>query len=102
MFAGIVTDDAIIFKLKVGPLRDELISLGGRRWVYDGHKGAMTMNEWIVVPEGFYDDAELLAVWAAKAHAAVPGKVLKLATKAKAPAKKAAAKAKAPARKSRR
>jgi TfoX/Sxy family transcriptional regulator of competence genes len=103
MFAGIVTDDEIIFKLKVGPLRDELIALGGRPWVYDGHKGPMTMNEWIVIPEPFYDEAELLAAWAAKAHAAVPGKALKLAAKATAPAKKkAAAKGKAPAKKPRR
>src|SRR5215813_13631143 len=72
MFAGIVTDDEVIFKLVVGPLRDALITLGGHPWVYDARGKAMTMNEWIVVPERFYDDPELLADWAAKAHAAVP------------------------------
>jgi TfoX/Sxy family transcriptional regulator of competence genes len=90
MFAGIVTDDEIVFKLVVGPLRDELIALGGRPWVYDARGKAMTMNEWIIVPERFYDDAEQLAEWAAKAHAAVPGKQLKM--------KKSAAKKRAPAK----
>jgi TfoX/Sxy family transcriptional regulator of competence genes len=93
MFAGIVTDDEIIFKLVEGPLRDELISLGGHPWVYDARGTPMTMREWIVVPERFYDDGELLAQWAAKAHAAVPAKKLvakakKVTTKKKAPAKK--------------
>lgn len=77
MFAGIVTDDEVIFKLVMGPLRDELISLGGRPWVYQGRDKAMTMKEWIVVPERFYDDHELMALWAAKAFTAVPGKQLK-------------------------
>ena len=88
MFAGIVTDDEVIFKLKLGPLRDELIALGGRPWVYDGKGKPMTMQEWIVVPEGFYDDAELFEAWAAKAHAAVPPK----AAKKKAPGRRKQAK----------
>lgn len=74
MFAGIVTDDEVIFKLTMGPLRDELISLGGRPWVYQGRDKPMTMQEWIVVPERFYDDPELFRAWAAKAHGAVPAK----------------------------
>lgn len=100
MFAGIVTDDAVIFKLVMGPLRDELIALGGHPWVYDGMKKPTTMREWIVVPDSFYDDPELLAEWAAKAQRAAPAKKVtkKAAPKPKqkpAPvAKKAAAKKK--------
>ena len=41
MFACIVTDDEVIFKLVMGPLRDELISLGGKPWVYQGRDKAM-------------------------------------------------------------
>jgi DNA transformation protein len=85
MFAGIVTDDEVIFKLVEGPLRDDLIALGGRPWKYDARDRAMTMNEWIVVPERFYDDAELLAEWAAKAHSVAPAK--KLQAKKAAPSK---------------
>ena len=85
MFAGIVTDDEVVFKLQHGPLRDELIALGGKPWVYGGMKKAVTMAEWIVVPERFYDDAEAMQTWAAKAHAVAPAKLKK---KAKAPAKK--------------
>ena len=85
MFAGIVTDDEIILKLELGPLRDELISLGGRPWVYVTKGKSMTMQMWIVVPERFYDDGEQLQAWAAKAHGAVPGKV-KPAPKKKPPA----------------
>ncbi|MBX7115301.1 MAG: TfoX/Sxy family protein [Myxococcaceae bacterium] len=98
MFAGIVTDDEVIFKLVLGPLRDELIDLGGHPWVYQGRGKAMTMHEWIVVPERFYDDPELLAQWAAKAHAAVPGKTMKAkkATVKKTPAR--VKRAKKPAR----
>jgi DNA transformation protein and related proteins len=84
MFAGIVTDDEIIFKLQLGPLRDELISLGGRPWVYDGKGKPMTMKEWIVIPESFYDDAEQLESWAARAHAAVPAKAAKKSAAGKA------------------
>jgi TfoX/Sxy family transcriptional regulator of competence genes len=95
MFAGIVTDDEVIFKLVEGPLRDELIALGGHPWVYQGRDREMTMKDWIVVPEGFYDDAELLAQWAGKAHGAVPAKQLKAKKSApKRPAKKPEKKAK--------
>jgi TfoX/Sxy family transcriptional regulator of competence genes len=90
MFAGIVTDDEIIFKLVVGPLRDELIGLGGKPWVYQGRDREMTMNEWIVVPENFYDDGDLMAQWAEKAHGAVPGKGLKPKKKASPKPKPAA------------
>jgi TfoX/Sxy family transcriptional regulator of competence genes len=90
MFAGIVTDDAVIFKLVMGPLRDELIALGGHPWVYDGMKKPTTMKEWIVVPDSFYDDGELLAEWASKAHRAVPAKKV---TKKAAPKPKPKAKA---------
>lgn len=83
MFAGIVTDDEVILKLVMGPLRDELIALGGHPWVYDGMKKPTTMKEWIVVPERFYDDGELLATWAAKAHRAVPAKAAKTKKKKK-------------------
>jgi TfoX/Sxy family transcriptional regulator of competence genes len=76
MFAGIVTDDEVIFKLVSGPLRDELIAAGGHPWTYQGRDKPMTMQEWIVVPERFYDDSEALRAWAAKAHGAVPGKAL--------------------------
>ncbi|MBK7862527.1 MAG: TfoX/Sxy family protein [Archangiaceae bacterium] len=78
MFAGILSDDAIIFKLVVGPLRDELISLGGYPWTYQGRDRPTTMNEWIVVPESFYDDGDALEAWAKKAHGAVPAKKLAL------------------------
>jgi TfoX/Sxy family transcriptional regulator of competence genes len=90
MFAGIVTDDEVVFKLEDGPLRDELIALGGHPWVYQARDRAMTMNQWIVVPERFYDDPEAMAEWAARAHAAVPGKAPK---RKKPPARKAQAKA---------
>jgi TfoX/Sxy family transcriptional regulator of competence genes len=85
MFAGIVTDDEVIFKLVMGPLRDELIALGGKPWTYTGMGKPTTMQEWIVVPERFYDDAELLAEWAAKAHGVAPAKK---AAKAKKPTPK--------------
>lgn len=74
MFAGIVTDDEVILKLVHGPARDELIALGGHPWVYDGQGKAMTMSEWIVVPQNFYDDPELFMTWAARAHALAPPK----------------------------
>lgn len=111
MFAGIVTDDEVIFKLVRGPLRDELISLGGKPWVYDGRDAPMTMQEWIVVPEGFYDDSEQLRAWAAKAHGAAPAKLAARARKPKRPVVAASkkpkklkqqAKAKKPAKKARR
>lgn len=77
MFAAIVTDDEVILKLVRGAARDELIALGGHPWVYDGSGRPMTMAEWIVIPESFYDAQELLSKWAARAHDLVPAKVPK-------------------------
>jgi TfoX/Sxy family transcriptional regulator of competence genes len=88
MFAGIVPDDELVIKLQAGPARDELIGLGGRPWVYEGKKRPMTMHEWIVVPDGFYDDVDLLRSWLKRAHVLVPAKK----TTTKPTAKKATAK----------
>lgn len=77
MFAAIVTDDEVILKLVRGAARDELIALGGHPWVYDGSGRQMTMAEWIVIPEAFYDAQELLSEWAARAHTLVPAKAPK-------------------------
>lgn len=74
MFAGIVTDDEVIFKLADDAARTELLALGGHAWTYDGQSKPMTMAQWIVVPEGFYDDPELFSVWARRAHKLVPAK----------------------------
>jgi TfoX/Sxy family transcriptional regulator of competence genes len=74
MFAGIVSDDEVIFKLADDAARAELIELGGHPWTYDGQAKPMTMAQWIVVPEGFYDDPELFSVWARRAHKLVPAK----------------------------
>lgn len=41
------------------------------------------VKRWLVVPEGFYDDLELFAAWAKRAHALVPAKLAK--TKKKPP-----------------
>lgn len=89
MFAGIVTDDEIVLKLADEGAREELVALGGHAWVYDGK---MTMKEWIVVPERFYDEPQTLAAWARRAHALAPPKGAKGAKRAAAPARKAAAK----------
>lgn len=86
MFAGIVDDDRIILKLAQDPERADLIALGGAPWVY---KGKMTMKDWIVIPDAFYDEPQTLAAWAKKAHAIAPGKAAK--RPAKAPAGKRAA-----------
>ena len=77
MFAGIVTDDEVILKLVHGPARDELIAEGGHPWVYAGQHKPMTMSEWIVVPERFYDDAEAFMQWAARAFELAPPKKAK-------------------------
>lgn len=74
MFAGIVTDDEIVFKLAEEGPRSELIALGGHPWVY---QGKMTMKDWIVIPERFYDEPHELTAWAKRAHAIAPGKVVK-------------------------
>lgn len=91
MFAGIVTDDEVIFKLADETARAELVALGGHPWTYDGQEKPMTMAQWIVVPERFYDDPELFQVWAARAHTLVPAR---LAKKTKKPKKKTATKKK--------
>lgn len=75
MFAGIVTDDAIVLKLARGDARDELIGLGGHPWTYEGRDKPMTMHEWIVVPDAFYDDIETLRAWLERALRLVPAKV---------------------------
>lgn len=92
MFAGIVTDDEVILKLVHGPARDELIAEGGHPWVYSGQGKPMTMSEWIVVPERFYDDPEAFMTWAARAFELAPpkkAKPVKKATVVKAPPAKA-------------
>ncbi len=96
MFAGIVDNDEVILKLQLGPARDELIAIGGHPWVYPGRDKPMTMAEWIVVPEAFYDDQELLGQWAARALALAPAKKRPAPRAAKAaprPPKKASTKA---------
>lgn len=92
MFAGIVTDDEIVLKFADETARAELVALGGHAWVYDDR---MTMREWIVVPERFYDEPRSLAEWAARAHRLAPPKKAKKAPAKKAPAKKAAARKRA-------
>jgi DNA transformation protein and related proteins len=77
MFAGIVDDDEIVLKLQRGGARDELMALGGHPWVYEGRDKPMTMQEWIVIPENFYDDTEQLAEWLKRAHSLAPAKVQK-------------------------
>lgn len=79
MFAGIVTDDEIVLKLAEPTARAALIALGGHPWVYDGK---MTMKDWIVVPDRFYDEPRELAAWASRAHALAPPKKAKPAKKA--------------------
>jgi DNA transformation protein and related proteins len=77
MFAGIVTDDEVILKLVHGPARDELIADGGHPWVYAGKQKPMTMSEWIVVPQRFYDDPEAFTAWATRAFELAPPKKAK-------------------------
>ena len=68
MFAGIVDEDRIILKLAEGEPRAGLVALGGAPWTYAGAPKPMTMREWILVPESFYDEPARLAEWAAVAH----------------------------------
>ncbi|MCU0697644.1 MAG: TfoX/Sxy family protein [Myxococcaceae bacterium] len=96
MFAAIVTDDEVILKLADEAARTELIAAGGHPWVYEGKGQAMTMKEWIVVPDGFYDDPELFSAWAKRAHRLAPPK---LATRKKPAVSKGLATAKKPAAK---
>lgn len=86
MFAAVVDEDRIILKFADEPARNGLVALGGEAWTY---AGKMTMREWILIPDGMYDDGELLEQWAARAHALAPAK------KKKAPAKKGSASKKA-------
>ena len=98
MFAGIVDDDRIILKFAKGtPDGEAFREAGGVPWVYEGKTGAMTMQEWLLVPDELYDEPRRLAEWCARAHRVAPAK----SAKKKAPAKKAPAK-KAPAKKARR
>lgn len=98
MFAGILSETEVMLKFVEGPARTELIGLGGHPWTYTGQAKPMTMQEWIVVPEAFFDDPELFAAWAKRAHALVPPKKLR-STKSRAgttSVKKAAPRTKAP------
>ncbi len=99
MFAAIVDDDLIVLKFSDDKARAGLEALGGAAWTYGGQKKPMTMREWILIPEDFYDDQELLASWAQRAHQLAPAKAAKKKTSAPkraAPpaAKRAAAKKK--------
>jgi TfoX/Sxy family transcriptional regulator of competence genes len=98
MFAVIVTNDEIMLKLVLGPARDELISLGGHPWVYQGSGRSMTMAEWIVIPEGFYDDQEQLTAWAQRSLELVPAKGTRRPAKKRSKAPMAPPKTKAKAK----
>lgn len=82
IFAAVVDEDRLVLKLAEEAARAELVALGGAPWTY---AGKMTMREWIVVPEAFYDEPTTLAAWAARAHRLAPPRAAK-----KAAAKKAA------------
>jgi TfoX/Sxy family transcriptional regulator of competence genes len=75
MFAAIVTDDEVIVKLADDVARAALLAIGGHAWTYGGKGKPVTMGQWIVVPESFYDDHEQLQRWVTRAHALVPAKV---------------------------
>lgn len=77
MFAGIVDDDRIILKFEEGPAKQALLALGTTAWTYAGSEKPMTMRNWILVPDAFYDDPDALASWAQKAHKAAPAKAEK-------------------------
>lgn len=79
MFAGVVDDDRIMLKFADEAARDELVALGGAPWTY---AEKMTMREWIVVPDSFYDEPTTLAAWARRAYKLVPPKKAKPAKKA--------------------
>lgn len=101
MFAGIVDDDQIVLKLADEAARAELIALGTGPWVYKGKQGAMSMAQWILVPDDFYDEPQKLAAWAARAHKLAPAGKPKPAAK-KAMAKKAPTKKKATGKKAKK
>jgi TfoX/Sxy family transcriptional regulator of competence genes len=94
MFAGIVDEDRIVLKLAQDEPRAGLIALGGAPWTY---AGKMTMNDWILIPDDFYDEPRKLAEWCVRAHRIAPPK----GSKKKEGAKKGAAK-KSASRKARR
>lgn len=83
MFAGIVTDDAVMLKIEDPTAKAELIALGGHAWIYQGRDKPMTMASWIIIPESFYDDQELFSAWARRAHTLVPPKKLSVKKKSK-------------------
>ncbi|MCK6547638.1 TfoX/Sxy family protein [Myxococcota bacterium] len=87
MFAAVVDDDRIVFKLADDTARAELEALGGRPWTY---ADKMTMREWILAPDAFYDDQESMETWARRAHTLVPPRKAKPPKRAatEAPAKK--------------
>ncbi len=93
MFAAIVTDDEVIVKLADDVARAELLAIGGHAWTYGGKDKPVTMAQWIVVPETFYDDHEQLQRWVIKAHAVAPAKV-KVVRGTRRPAKRETPKAK--------
>lgn len=75
MFAGVLSDGAVILRLALGEAREELIALGGQPWVFEGRAKPITMHQWIVIPDSFYDDTDSLHVWLKRAHALAPSKV---------------------------
>lgn len=74
MFAAIVDEDRIILKFSDEAARTELVELGGEAWSYSGRDKPVTMREWILVPDAFYDDEEQMRTWAQRAHRLVPTK----------------------------
>ncbi|MCK6458819.1 MAG: TfoX/Sxy family protein [Planctomycetes bacterium] len=84
MTAAVVDDDRIVFKLADAKARGALEALGGHPWTY---AGKMTMKEWILARDAFYDDQVLMASWAQRAHLLVPAKKARAPKKVKAPAK---------------
>lgn len=90
IFAAIVDEDRIVLKLADDAARGEMEALGGKAWTYNGK---MTMRDWILVPDGFYDAPRTLAEWTRRAHRlAKPGKPKGKKAPAKKPAAKKAAK----------
>lgn len=81
MFAGIVDEDRIVLKLAQEEPRAALVALGGAPWTY---AGKMTMNNWILVPDDFYDEPRKLTEWCARAHAIAPAKGTKKSSSKKA------------------
>jgi len=74
MFALARRDDVVIFKLADETARTELEALGGKAWGYEGKNKAVVMKEWIIAPLDFFDEPELMEIWAKRAHRLVPAK----------------------------